>query len=123
MVIADAVLTFIASTLLGAFAAALLFEERQNIAGIAAVLIGLSALILLLPVQARGLPGPLPRAVERRDGVLDGEAKVRRVCEVEERKAQINELYCKFLCHNICVLISSIYELGIAPEFWKQETA
>lgn len=46
MVIADAVLTFIASTLLGAFAAALLFEERQNIAGIAAVLIGLSALIL-----------------------------------------------------------------------------
>lgn len=37
--------------------------------------------------------------------------------------AQANELYCKFICHNICVLISSIYELGIAPEFWKQETA
>lgn len=34
--------------------------------------------------------------------------------------AQINELYCKFLCHNICVLISSVYELGIAPEFWSQ---
>lgn len=25
--------------------------------------------------------------------------------------------------HNICVLISSVYELGIAPEFWKQESA
>lgn len=37
--------------------------------------------------------------------------------------AQTNELYCKFICHNICVLISSIYELGIAPEFWKQEIA
>ena len=35
------------------------------------------------------------------------------------RTAQINELYCKFLCHNICVLISSIYELGLAPEFWQ----
>lgn len=35
--------------------------------------------------------------------------------------AQRNELYCKFLCHNICVLISAVYELGIAPEFWRTE--
>jgi transposase len=34
-------------------------------------------------------------------------------------EAKVNELHCKFLCHNICVLISSIYELGIAPEFWQ----
>ena len=34
--------------------------------------------------------------------------------------AQINEALAKVLCHNICVLVSSIYELGIAPEFgWK----
>ena len=39
------------------------------------------------------------------------------------QQAQVNELYCKFLCHNICVLISSIYELGLQPEFWTQETA
>lgn len=37
--------------------------------------------------------------------------------------AQTNEVYCKFLGHNICVLIASIYELGIAPEFWKAEGA
>ena len=35
------------------------------------------------------------------------------------KTAQINELHCKFLCHNICVLISSIYELGLVPEFWQ----
>jgi transposase len=32
--------------------------------------------------------------------------------------AAANEVYCKILCHNICVLIQSIYELGIAPEFF-----
>jgi hypothetical protein len=31
--------------------------------------------------------------------------------------AQINELLCKALCHNLCVLIQSTYELGIEPEF------
>lgn len=32
--------------------------------------------------------------------------------------AQVNEVLCKVLAHNICVLIASIYELGIAPTFW-----
>ncbi len=31
--------------------------------------------------------------------------------------AQVNEVLCKILCHNICVLIQSIYELGIEPAF------
>lgn len=31
--------------------------------------------------------------------------------------AQINEALCKVLCHNICVLIQSMFELGIAPTF------
>jgi len=31
--------------------------------------------------------------------------------------AQVNEVLCKVLCHNICVLIQSIYELGIEPIF------
>jgi len=31
--------------------------------------------------------------------------------------AQVNEVLCKVLCHNICVLIQSMYELGIEPEF------
>ncbi len=31
--------------------------------------------------------------------------------------AQVNELLLKVLCHNICVLIHSIHELGIRPRF------
>lgn len=31
--------------------------------------------------------------------------------------AQVNEALCKVLCHNICVLIQSVFELGIAPTF------
>jgi hypothetical protein len=29
-------------------------------------------------------------------------------------RSQVNEVLCKVLCHNICVMIHSIYELGIA---------
>ena len=32
--------------------------------------------------------------------------------------AQRNELLCKVLCHNLCVLVQSLYELGIEPTFW-----
>jgi hypothetical protein len=28
-----------------------------------------------------------------------------------------NELLCKVLCHNICVVIQSMYELGIEADF------
>ena len=31
--------------------------------------------------------------------------------------AIINELLCKVLCHNICVVIQSMYELGIEQAF------
>ena len=31
--------------------------------------------------------------------------------------AQTNEVLCKLLCHNLCVLIQSFYELGIESEF------
>jgi len=31
--------------------------------------------------------------------------------------AQVNEVLCKIICHNICVLIQSIYELGLEPVF------
>jgi len=36
--------------------------------------------------------------------------------------AQVNEILCKVLAHNICVLIGSIYELGIEPTFWAEST-
>jgi transposase len=31
--------------------------------------------------------------------------------------SQINEALCKVLCHNLCVLIQSMYEVGITPQF------
>jgi transposase len=34
--------------------------------------------------------------------------------------AQVNEVLCKVLCHNVCCLIQSIYELGIEPTFWTE---
>lgn len=36
--------------------------------------------------------------------------------------AQVNEALLKFLCHNVVVLIQSVYELGIEPEFWRNES-
>ena len=36
-----------------------------------------------------------------------------------KRTAQVNEILCKVLCHNLSVLVHSIYELGIAPTFWN----
>jgi transposase len=32
---------------------------------------------------------------------------------------QVNEVLCKILCHNLCVLIQSIYELKLEPTFWE----
>jgi hypothetical protein len=36
--------------------------------------------------------------------------------------AQINELLVKVLCHNICVVIQEINELGVKAEFRLEET-
>ena len=37
------------------------------------------------------------------------------------RPAQINEVLLKMLCHNLCVIVQSIFELGIDPVFWKED--
>src|SRR4029077_766950 len=34
--------------------------------------------------------------------------------------AQINEALCKVLCHNLCCLIQSMFELNLKPEFWTE---
>ncbi len=34
--------------------------------------------------------------------------------------AQVNEVLCKVLAHNLCVLVQAIYELGIEPAFWAE---
>jgi hypothetical protein len=33
----------------------------------------------------------------------------------------VNEVLCKLLCHNICVVIQSQCELGIEATFWPSE--
>jgi len=39
--------------------------------------------------------------------------------DVNSRKerSQFNEVLLKILCHNICVVIQEIHELGLDPEF------
>lgn len=34
--------------------------------------------------------------------------------------SQTNEALCKILCHNLCCLIQSMYELNIEPNFWEE---
>ncbi len=41
---------------------------------------------------------------------------VRSKCDI----AMKNEVLAKLVCHNICCLIQAMYELGIAPVFWKE---
>jgi transposase len=35
--------------------------------------------------------------------------------------AMVNEVLCKFLCHNICCVIAAHCELGIEATFWEKE--
>lgn len=37
--------------------------------------------------------------------------------------AQMNEVLCKVLCHNLSVLVHSIYDLGVDPHFWEGRMA
>jgi hypothetical protein len=36
--------------------------------------------------------------------------------------AMVNEVLCKVLAHNICVLIQEQCELGVEPVFWPEES-
>ncbi|MFL5242647.1 MAG: transposase [Gemmataceae bacterium] len=47
-------------------------------------------------------------------------AKFRDSVRSKTDVAMKNEVYCKFLCHNLCVLIQSQCELGIEPVFWTE---
>jgi transposase len=48
-------------------------------------------------------------------------AKFRDHVRAKTDTAMKNEVLCKLLCHNICVLIQSQCELGIEPVFWQNE--
>ena len=49
-------------------------------------------------------------------------AKFRDHVRSKSDVAMRNEVLCKFLCHNICVVHQSHIELGIAPIFWGSES-
>jgi hypothetical protein len=48
-------------------------------------------------------------------------AKFRDHVRSKTDTAMKNEVLCKFLCHNLCVVIQSQCELGIEPVFWQNE--
>jgi transposase len=37
--------------------------------------------------------------------------------------AQVNEALCKVLCHNLCVVIQAVHELGIETNFWGKRNS
>jgi transposase len=50
-------------------------------------------------------------------------AKFRDSVRSKTDTAKKNEVFCKFICHNICVVIQSQCELGIEPVFWAGDSA
>jgi len=35
-------------------------------------------------------------------------------------RAQVNEVLCRVICHNVCVVIQTMHRLGVAPTFWAE---
>lgn len=48
-------------------------------------------------------------------------AKFRDHVRAKSDSGMVNEVLAKVVCHNICCLIHSIFELGIAPTFWTKD--
>ena len=48
-------------------------------------------------------------------------AKFGASVRAKSTEAQVNEVLVKILCHNIVVLIQSMFELGVMPVFWDEE--
>src|SRR5436309_2079041 len=46
-------------------------------------------------------------------------AKFRDHVRSKTDTAMINEVLTKFLCHNLCCLITAVHEMGLEPVFWE----
>lgn len=46
-------------------------------------------------------------------------AKFGNTLRSKTKTAQVNEALCKILCHNLVVLIQSMFELNLKPKFWQ----
>jgi len=48
-------------------------------------------------------------------------AKFRDSVRSKNETAMKNEVAAKVVCHNMCCLIQSMYELGVDPVFWTEQ--
>lgn len=48
-------------------------------------------------------------------------AKFGSALRSKSETAQVNEVLCKIIAHNLCVLVQAIYEFGIEPTFWEEK--
>ncbi len=74
--------------------------------------------VALLHVSPRDVPAALPQTVQCGNHVFNDQGEVWRGGPGEDARRAVNEVLCKVLCHNLCCLIQSMYELGIEPTFW-----
>lgn len=74
----------------------------------------------LMRLTSRNIPAKgrnsLARRFHRRV-TFPGKTRSARGRLRQGRRVAGNELLCKVLCHNLCCVIQSMYELGIKPDF------
>jgi hypothetical protein len=73
--------------------------------------------LLGVHAQTPALHGAIPSALQHRIRLFDDKGQVWESLRSKSDTGQINEALCKVLCHNICVLIQEMHELGIEPAF------
>ena len=59
-------------------------------------------------------------ALSRRAPRIEIKAKFGGKVWSKKETGQVNEALLKVVCHNIVVLVQSLYEMGIAPVFWRK---
>ena len=83
----------------------------------------MDAHVSLLRAESYGVLTALPQAVQRRNDRSHDQVEVWSTLAKWSLTAQINEALCKVLCHNLCVVIQSVHELGIETNFEAETSA